>query len=255
MGALDPLGLDDRLECVQPFPRLLRVGVRLVDDRLEDRHRGAPPAARARRASASFRSPRPRGTTSVSAASRPPTEALPARAACVGVELLGPRVALDRQVLAARLRYWPMVTKSTSASRMSSSVASTSARVSPSPSMIPDLVKSPGLDSFDLAQQFERVAVVGAAPGARVEPWHRLEVVVVDVGSGPGDAFGRTRLAQEVGRQHLDGGAGRGAANRLDAAHEVAAPPSGRSSRSTEVTTTCLSSSRRTASARRTGSS
>src|SRR5208337_21067 len=51
-------------------------------------------------------------------------------------------------------RYWPMVRKSTSAERMSSIICNTSARVSPSPTITPDLddMRSAEVDFLTIGQ-------------------------------------------------------------------------------------------------------
>ena len=59
-----------------------------------------------------------------------------------------------------------------------------------------------------------------SAAGERVEPRHRLDVVVEDVGPLGDHARQRHLLAAEVGRQHLDLGVGREAADRADHADE-----------------------------------
>ena len=78
-------------------------------------------------------------------------------------------------------------------------------------------------------------------PGANLEVFrrHGLEVVVEDVGRRAHDDLGRSLLAQEVGRQDLDRGFGERARIAWITSAKCWAPPSGRSSRSTEVITTC----------------
>ncbi len=87
--------------------------------------------------------------------------------------------------------------------------------------MMPDLVNMRGVQLLDLLQQAQRVEVAGTRADGAVEPRHRLEVVVVDVGPGGDDRLDRTRLAQEVGGQDLDRRARATGPDRLDAAHEL----------------------------------
>ena len=78
--------------------------------------------------------------------------------------------------------------------------------------------------------------------------------MVEHVGLGGDDDLQGPVLAQEVGRQHLDRRRGRGGADCADSLAKWLAPPSARSSRSTEVTTTWLEPSLATASATCSGS-
>ena len=57
-------------------------------------------------------------------------------------ELVGVNPAVDLRVLREGCRYWPIVTTSTPCARRSRIVSTTSSFVSPSPTMIPDLVST-----------------------------------------------------------------------------------------------------------------
>ena len=64
--------------------------------------------------------------------------------------------------------------------------------------------------------------VAGAGADRGIEPRHRLEIVVEDVGPGFDDGLDRARLAHEVGGQDLDGGRRGGVADRPDDGREMA---------------------------------
>ncbi len=137
-------------------------------------------------------------------------------------------------------RYWPMVRKSTPAERRSSITCSTSSRALAEADHDAGLGEQAGSSLLGAVQQAQRVVVARAGPDVGVEPRHRLEVVVEDVRAGGDHRFQRAVLVAEVGGQHLDGGGRRGGADRSMQRTNCAAPPSARSSRSTEVITTCF---------------
>ena len=136
-------------------------------------------------------------------------------------------------------RYWPMVRKSTSAARRSSITCRISLARLAQPDHQAGLGEHRGIDLLHPLQQPQRGEVARARADRRIEPRHGLEIVVEDVGPRRDHGLDRALLAQEVGRQHLDRRAGRRLrASRAMTAAKCAAPPSSRSSRSTEVTTT-----------------
>ena len=100
---------------------------------------------------------------------------------------------------------------------------STSLRSSPSPTMMPDLVKIVGSISLARCRRRIGVEVARARPHGEVFRRHRLEIVVEHVGTRGDDGLQRPVLAQEVGRQHLDRGAGRARADGADDVGEVPA--------------------------------
>ena len=97
--------------------------------------------------------------------------------------------------------------------------------------------------------------IARAGPDGEVLRRHGLEIVVEHVRLRCDHDLERPVLAQEVGRQHFHRRSGAAARDRSDRSGECFAPPSARSSRSTEVTTTCFRPSLATASATRAGSS
>ena len=136
-------------------------------------------------------------------------------------------------------RYWPMVRKSTPAERRSSITCSTSFRSSPRPTMMPDLVNMAAVDLLHLLQQPQRGEIARAGPHRQIERRHGFEIVVEHV--GPRRAP-RARSRRPCGGSPASGlrswcpGSGRGSPRMVCA--KCCAPPSARSSRSTEVTTT-----------------
>ena len=138
-------------------------------------------------------------------------------------------------------------------------ISATSWSVSPIPTMMPLLVSSGARPGKQLGphvlgavEQVQRLAVVAARPHPPVEALGRLDVVIEHV--RPCGEHGPQRLlaeAEEVGHQHLDAAA-RAARRRMArmVAAKWPAPRSGRSSRSTEVTTTWRSPILRTAARR-----
>src|ERR1700681_2095356 len=92
-----------------------------------------------------------------------------------------------------------MVRKSTSAARRSSITCSTSLRSSPSPTMMPDLVKASVSISFTRCSS--RIGAKYGAPG--------------------GDDHHGAVLAKEIGRQHFDCGRGAARADGADGRSEV----------------------------------
>jgi hypothetical protein len=85
----------------------------------------------------------------------------------------------------------------------------------------PGLREQTGITHLDAVEQTQRVVIASARPHRAIEPRHGLEIVIVDVRPGVDDLLERARLAQEIGGQNLDRGLGRGASDRLDAAHEL----------------------------------
>ena len=140
-------------------------------------------------------------------------EALGVGDGLVGLELVGrARSASTSWCLRVGCRYWPMVRKSTSAARRSSISCSTSFRSSPSPTMMPDLVNIVRIELLHLLQQADRGEVARARPHGEILRRHGFEIVVEHVGPRRDHDLDRAVLAQEVRRQHLDGGLrGRGA--------------------------------------------
>ena len=134
-----------------------------------------------------------------------------------------------------------MVRKSTPAERMSSITWWTSSRCSPSPTITPDLVKIVRILALDALEQPQRGIIARAGPDRRIEPRHRLEIVIVDVGPGRDDRLDR-RLAACCGNRGSGSRSSSLGVLRRSASITLTnwlAPPSGRSSRSTEVTTIC----------------
>ena len=84
------------------------------------------------------------------------------------------------------------------------------------------------IELFDLLQQSQRRVVARARADGRIESRHRLKVVVVDVGPRGDDRLDRRlMLVAEVGRQDLNSGVWRVAAQRLDHLDELACPAVG----------------------------
>ncbi len=77
------------------------------------------------------------------------------------------------------------------------------------------------IDLLHALQQAQRGEVARAGPDAQVKARHGLEVVVEDVGPRSHDRFDRARLAQEIGRQHLDRRLRRARADRADGLGEM----------------------------------
>ena len=121
------------------------------------------------------------------------------------------------------------------------------------PRMMPDLVVRPAAGRA--GQHGEAAGVAGRRSDGPLEPGHRLDVVVEDVGPGVEDGLERRPIALAVRDEHLDGGAGTRLADPGDGLGEGAGPPSARSSRATQVITAWARPIRATASATRAGSS
>ncbi len=122
--------------------------------------------------------------------------------------------------------------------------------------MRPVLVRRPGRSRFAARRMRERTVVRCPRTHLLVEPRHRLGVVVQNRDRRGDDGRERRMISLEIRDQDLDRALGDA---RFDGWRAVAAkcpaPPSGRSSRFTEVITTCRSPRRATASATRRGSS
>ena len=127
-------------------------------------------------------------------------------------------------------------------------------RLSPSPTIRPDLVNIVGIEFLGPLKQAQRVEIARAGPDRQIEPRHGFEIVVEDVGLAAITVSSGAVLAQEIRRQHFDGRAGARRADGAIIAAKCAAPPSARSSRSTDVMTTCFRPSVATASATLLGS-
>ena len=184
-------------------------------------------------------------------------EALGARDRGVGLELLGRDEAVDRvraSASAADTGRWSGNRRRPSACRPSP--AGPRAVSSPRPTMMPDLVKIARIVLLDLLEQAQRVEVARAGPDRRIEPRHRLEVVVVDVGPRRDDRLDARRPCAGS-RASGSRSSWPGDAARIASMHRTkwTAPPSGRSSRSTEVMTMCCEAQLATASATCAGSS
>ena len=70
-------------------------------------------------------------------------------------------------------------------------------------------------------QDGERTAVLRTRPHFGVEARYRLDVVIEDIRPRGGDGIDALAPAAEIARQHFDGRARHGGANRLDDIHEV----------------------------------
>ena len=88
--------------------------------------------------------------------------------------------------------------------------------------MMPDLVNSVGSRRFAWWSSRSECEIARAGPHLGVEPRHRFEIVVEDVGPGRDDDLDRAVLAQEIGDQHLDRGRRRGGADRRNRPGEMA---------------------------------
>jgi hypothetical protein len=88
-------------------------------------------------------------------------------------------------------------------------------------------------------QQAQRMEIARAGTDLEIEPRHGLEVVVEDIGPGFNNLLQRTVLPQEIRGQNFDGGGRRAARMAVMVRAKCPAPPSSRSSRSTEVMTEC----------------
>ncbi len=73
---------------------------------------------------------------------------------------------------------------------------------------MPDFVKMVRIELLHPLQQADRVEIAGAGPHRQIFRGHRLQIVVEHVGPGRDHDLQRAVLAQEIGRQHLDGRAG-----------------------------------------------
>ena len=148
-----------------------------------------------------------------------------------------------------------MVRKSTRAARRSSITCSTSAALLAKPDHEARFGEHRRIELFHPVEQLQRREIARARPHLGIKPRHGFEIVVVDIGPRRHDRLDRAVLAQEIGRQHLDRGGRRERCGwPRSCARNAPAPPSSRSSRSTEVTTMCASPSRATASPTRSGS-
>ena len=120
--------------------------------------------------------------------------------------------------------------------------------------MMPDLVKMVRVELLDPLQQPDRMEVARARPHVEIARRHGLEIVVEDVGLGRDD---RSRARRPCAGSRASAsrswwpGSARGSRGW---SAKCSAPPSARSSRSTEVTTTCASPSLTVASATCSGS-
>ena len=132
-----------------------------------------------------------------------------------------------------------MVRKSTSADRRSSITCRISSRVLAKTDHDARLREHLRIDFLGALQQPQRMEVARARPDARVEPGHRFEVVVEHVRPRRDDDFERAVLAQKIRRQDFDRRRWRGARIAVIVSAKCRAPPSARSSRSTDVMTTC----------------
>ena len=131
---------------------------------------------------------------------------------------------------------------------------STSFRSSPSPTMMPGLGEHRRVELLHLLQEPERGEVARAGPHRQVVRRHGLEVVVEDVGLRRDHGLDRAVLAQEVRASAPRSSPGSPAGSPRWSPAKCPAPPSSRSSRSTEVTTTWARPSLAVASATFSGS-
>ncbi len=90
-----------------------------------------------------------------------------------------------------------------------------------------------GRHGFGSGQNGKRTVIVGMGPHLALQPWHRLKVVVHDIGPGCEHPLESVVPSAQVGDQDLDGRAWEPPAQHADGAGKVACPPSGRSSRVT----------------------
>ena len=161
-------------------------------------------SARARRAGGRNRRRRDSSTAS---AARPRPSGSPWRGPARPARRIPPASRSDRSAhaWASAAGTGRSVRKSTSAARRSSITCRISSRVSPRPTIRPDLVNIDGSISFTFAQQSQRGEIARARPDGRIEPRHGLEIVVEDVGPRGDHGLDGAGLAHEVGRQDLDG--------------------------------------------------
>ena len=151
-------------------------------------------------------------------------------------------------------RYCPMVTMSTPTRPEVGQRAHHFVLGLPHPRMIPDLTVKPG--RLGPGQHGQAAGVTGRGPDGPLQPGHRLQVVVEDVGPGP-DRSWRRACSSPLQSGTRTSTAVPGQRRRMASmvATKPAAPPSSRSSRATAVTTAWARPSRSTASATRSGSS
>ncbi len=107
-----------------------------------------------------------------------------------------------------------MVATRTPTETRSVSVETTSGSVSPRPTMSPDLTASP--TSAARASTARLRGVAGRGPHRPLQPGHRLDVVVEDVGAGREDEVERVGIPLAVRDEGLDGGPGPVPPDRLD---------------------------------------
>ena len=124
-------------------------------------------------------------------------------------------------------RYWPIVTMSTRASRRRSRRSATSSGRSPSPSMKPDFVVMRRVEILHRRQQRQRAIQARAPAHVAVQPRHRFDVVVEDVGLRRHDRFDRRAPAAKIGRQDFDTGRRLERADRADRFGEMGGAPVG----------------------------
>ena len=161
---------------------------------------------RGARGLAAGRSPRRRGATSASAGwPRPSGSPWRGRSSRSALNSSGGTKRSTAACLRVGCRYWPMVRKSTSAARRSSITCITSSALAQADHDA-GLGELCGIELLHPLQQAQRGEVARAGPDREIERRHGLEIVVEHVGPRRHHGLGGAVLAQEVRRQHLDGG-------------------------------------------------
>ena len=136
-------------------------------------------------------------------------------------------------------RYWPIVTMSTRASRRRREELRDLVSPLPESEHEARLRRHRRVEILRRRQQRQRALEARAPAHVAVQPRHGLDVVVEDVGLRRDDGFDRRRGgrgSRASGLRHRAAGASARTARIVSA--KCAAPPSGRSSRSTDVRTT-----------------
>ena len=168
-------------------------------------------ASCSRRLRASRRAPAragsgPRGSCAAPAARRRPTRSRARRRPSPAPRTPpGASSATTGRWFSVGRRYWPTVSTWTRCSRRMPKVSTISSKDSPRPTISPDLVTtSLAAHLLRHLQHPGRAQELGAAARHRVEPRHRLDVVVEDVGTLVDHLGQRHLLAAEVGGEDLD---------------------------------------------------
>ena len=91
----------------------------------------------------------------------------------------------------------------------------------------PGLGEHRRIEFLHALQQPQRMEIARTGTDAEVEPRHRLQIVVEHIRTGGDDDLERAVLAQEIRRQHLDGGRRRTGADGGDDGGEMRRPAVG----------------------------